>query len=71
MPNHLSSGLWFYEPSIIAGNLKYIVFDGTDPEPIYVLRIESNAHRLVDSANKTGHPDLAICADDERGITSP
>jgi hypothetical protein len=66
-----SSALWFYEPTVIDGTLKYVVFEGVGTDPMAVMNLEHNARRLVDDANRTGYPDLAFLADDERGITSP
>ena len=34
---------------------------------MYSFRKEHNALGLVDSANRTGYPDVSFCVDDEKG----
>lgn len=63
-----ASRTWRFEPRKTSRGVEYDVFDGVEVEPICTLRSEANARRFVKSANETGYPDLAIYADDEKGL---
>ena len=60
------AGVWHYVSRQAGARTEFPVFDGVDSEPICVLRHESNARRIVETGNKTGHPDLAAMAADEQ-----
>lgn len=62
------AGVWHYVTRTGSKGLEYAVFDGVDSEAIGVMRIEENARRIVETGNKTGHPDLAAMAADDQGV---
>ncbi|RUR71905.1 hypothetical protein EJP67_33145 [Variovorax guangxiensis] len=57
---------WHFKPVTGAdGKTTFDVFDGDSDDPIVNVRKESSAIKIVDSANKTGYPDVSAMVDDE------